>query len=139
MTERQFIAMILAAIEECQERIRDRFSLRKRCGILRPAMVAPLAISLPRLRTHLEALSRFGRNPDGGGITRCCWSPAHEEARAWLLGRMKEAGLSTWVDEAGNTFGRLGNGGPSVVTGSHIDTVPNGGPLDGALGVLAGL
>ena len=54
MTERQFIAMILAAIEECQERIRDRFSLRKRCGILRPAMVAPLAISLPRLRTHLE-------------------------------------------------------------------------------------
>ncbi len=102
-------------------------------------MVAPLAISLPRLRTHLEALSRFGRNPDGRGITRSCWSPAHEEARAWLLGRMKEAGLSTWVDEAGNTFGRLGNGGPSVVTGSHIDTVPNGGPLDGALGVLAGL
>ena len=102
-------------------------------------MAAPLAISLPRLRTHLDALSRFGRNPDGRGITRSCWSPAHEEARAWLLGRMKEAGLSTWVDEAGNTFGRLGNGGPSVVTGSHIDTVPNGGPLDGALGVLAGL
>src|SRR5215470_16249387 len=102
-------------------------------------MAAPLAISLPRLRTHLETLARFGRNPDGKGITRSCWSPAHEEARAWLLQRMKEAGLSTWVDEAGNTFGRLGNGGPTVVTGSHIDTVPNGGPLDGALGVLAGL
>jgi len=102
-------------------------------------MAVPLAISLPRLRTHIEALSRFGRNPDGKGITRSCWSPAHEEARAWLLQRMKEGGLSTWVDEAGNTFGRLGNGGPSVVTGSHIDTVPNGGPLDGALGVLAGL
>ncbi|HTY81059.1 MAG TPA: Zn-dependent hydrolase [Candidatus Bathyarchaeia archaeon] len=102
-------------------------------------MTAPLAISLPRLRSHIEALSRFGRNPDGRGITRSCWSPAHEEARAWLLERMKEGGLSTWVDEAGNTFGRLGNGGPAVLTGSHIDTVPNGGPLDGALGVLAGL
>jgi len=80
-------------------------------------MAGPLAISLPRLRAHLETLARFGRNPDGKGITRSCWSPAHEEARAWLLDRMKEAGLSTWVDEAGNTFGRLGNGGPAVVTG----------------------
>jgi N-carbamoyl-L-amino-acid hydrolase len=98
-----------------------------------------LAISLPRLRSHVETLSRFGRNAEGRGITRSCWSPAHEEARAWLLGRMKEAGLETWVDQAGNTFGRLGSGGPAVMTGSHIDTVPEGGPLDGALGVLAGL
>ncbi len=99
----------------------------------------PIAISLPRLRSRIEALSRFGRNPDGRGITRSCWSPAHEEARAWLLARMKEAGLATMVDPAGNTFGRLGGGGPTVMTGSHIDTVPQGGPLDGALGVLAGL
>jgi beta-ureidopropionase / N-carbamoyl-L-amino-acid hydrolase len=98
-----------------------------------------LAISLPRLRAHIEALSQFGRNPDGQGITRSCWSPAHEEARGWLLARMKEAGLTTWVDEAGNTFGKLGEGGPAVMTGSHIDTVPQGGSLDGALGVLAGL
>jgi len=102
-------------------------------------MPGPLAISLPRLQAHLETLARFGKNPDGKGITRSCWSPPHEEARTWLLDRMKAAGLSTWIDEAGNTFGRLGNGGPVVMTGSHIDTVPNGGPLDGALGVLAGL
>jgi N-carbamoyl-L-amino-acid hydrolase len=99
----------------------------------------PIAISLPRLKSHVDALSRFGRNPDGRGITRSCWSPVHEEARAWLIARMKEAGLETWVDPAGNTFGRLGNGGPAVMTGSHIDTVPEGGPLDGALGVLSGL
>jgi beta-ureidopropionase / N-carbamoyl-L-amino-acid hydrolase len=99
----------------------------------------PTAISLPRLRSHIETLSRFGRNPQGQGITRSCWSPAYEEARAWLLGKMKEAGLDTSVDPAGNTFGRLGGGGPTVMTGSHIDTVPQGGPLDGALGVLAGL
>ena len=99
----------------------------------------PPSISLPRLRSHIEALSAFGRNPDGQGITRSCWSPAHEEARAWLIARMKDAGLTTWIDEAGNTFGRLGEGRPTVMTGSHIDTVPQGGPLDGALGVLAGL
>jgi len=64
-------------------------------------MRGPLAILTARLRAHLETLARFGRNPDGKGITRSCWSPAHEEARAWLLDRMKEAGLSTWVDEAG--------------------------------------
>jgi N-carbamoyl-L-amino-acid hydrolase len=106
------------------------------------------AISLPRLKSHVEALSRFGRNPDGRGITRSCWSPAHEQARAWLLERMKAAGLETRVDPAGNVFGRLaadsaraarGPVTPAVMTGSHIDTVPQGGPLDGALGVLAGL
>src|SRR5207249_6227740 len=57
---------------------------------------------------------------------------------------MKEAGLTTWVDGAGNTFGATGIAGfspaePAVVTGSHIDTVPEGGILDGALGVVAGL
>ncbi|MCI0548032.1 MAG: Zn-dependent hydrolase [Candidatus Rokubacteria bacterium] len=117
------------------------------------AAISP-AISLPRLRSHIDTLSTFGRNPDGQGITRSCWGPAHEAARAWLLGRMQAAGLDTWVDPAGNVFGRLGggrgsargapnarlgDGGPTVLTGSHIDTVPQGGPLDGALGVLAGL
>ena len=99
----------------------------------------PLAISLPRLRDNIEALARFGRQPDGQGITRMCWSPAYEEARAWLLERMRAGGLATSVDPAGNTFGTLGRGAPAVLTGSHIDTVPSGGPLDGALGVLAGL
>jgi N-carbamoyl-L-amino-acid hydrolase len=99
----------------------------------------PIAISLPRLRDHIETLARFGRNPDGQGITRSCWSPAYEEARRWLLARMNAAGLESRVDAAGNIFGRLGGDGPTVMTGSHIDTVPQGGPLDGALGVLAGL
>ena len=123
-------------------------------------------ISLARLRANIEALSAFGRQPDGGGISRFCWSPSHEKARAWLIRKMNRAGLATWVDPAGNTFGRLAGGAggrpaeaggratgsragkaggrgageaPTVMTGSHIDTVPNGGPLDGALGVLAGL
>src|SRR5437660_7582273 len=73
-----------------------------------------------------------------------CWSPPHEEARAWLLGEMRAAGLETWVDPAGHIFGAIGIRAlrpdtPVVLTGSHIDTVPEGGILDGALGVLAGL
>jgi N-carbamoyl-L-amino-acid hydrolase len=57
---------------------------------------------------------------------------------------MQGAGLAAWVDPAGNIFGGLGTTAfasetPAVLTGSHIDTVPEGGILDGALGVLAGL
>ena len=100
-------------------------------------------ISLPRLRSRLQTLARFGGLP-GGGVTRICWSPAYEQARAWLLGELKTAGLATWVDPAGNVFGAVGAeaiepGRPVVLTGSHIDSVPEGGMLDGALGVIAGL
>jgi N-carbamoyl-L-amino-acid hydrolase len=102
-----------------------------------------LSVSLPRLKDRLLALARFGALP-GGGVTRMCWSPPHEQARAWLLGELKTAGLATWVDPAGNVFGGLGlprvsTEAPVILTGSHIDTVPEGGILDGALGVIAGL
>ena len=100
-------------------------------------------ISLPRLRSRLETLATFGGLP-GGGVTRICWSPPYEAARAWLLGELRSAGLEAWVDQAGNVFGGLRVSGfspraPVVLTGSHIDTVPEGGMLDGALGVMAGV
>jgi N-carbamoyl-L-amino-acid hydrolase len=101
------------------------------------------SVSSARLQARIAALARFGALP-GGGVTRTCWSPPHEEARAWLLGEIKTAGLTAWTDPAGNVFGGLGLtrfdvATPAVLTGSHIDTVPEGGILDGALGVLAGL
>src|SRR6266571_5269083 len=104
---------------------------------------ATIRISRPRLLARIAALARFGALP-GGGVTRPCWSPSHEAARAWLLDEMRGAGLAAWVDPAGNVFGALGveailPDAPVVLTGSHIDTVPEGGILDGALGVLAGL
>jgi N-carbamoyl-L-amino-acid hydrolase len=97
-----------------------------------------LRIDLGRLRADVEALMAIGRDPEGG-ISRPAWSPAHEQARAWLVERLRAAGLAARVDPAGNIIGRLGESEPVVMTGSHIDTVPRGGPLDGALGVLAGL
>src|SRR5690242_7970055 len=97
----------------------------------------------PRLREDLEQLATFGRDP-GGGHTRRAYSVSDIEARQWLADRMATAGLAVRLDPAGNVIGRLAAGdgldeAPALVIGSHIDTVPNGGSLDGALGVLAGL
>ena len=89
-----------------------------------------------RLRRNIEALAAIGRAPSGG-LMRRTFSPAFEEARAWLMARMREAGLGVGNDAVGNVIGRMGPAGPAVLAGSHIDAVPDGGPLDGALGVLA--
>src|SRR5207244_12725300 len=71
------------------------------------------------------------------GATRAGYSPeedaAHELAADW----MREAGLEPSADEAGNLIGR--RGAARVWTGSHLDSVPNGGKFDGALGAVAGI
>jgi N-carbamoyl-L-amino-acid hydrolase len=102
-----------------------------------------VTVSRERLEARINTLARIGGLP-GGGVTRPAWSPQYEEARRWLMGEIDKAGLAGWVDPAGNTYGgldadRFGADRPVVLTGSHIDTVPEGGFLDGALGVVAGL
>jgi allantoate deiminase len=71
------------------------------------------------------------------GATRAAYSPEEDAAHELAAGWMREAGLEPRVDEAGNLIGRRGE--PRVWTGSHLDTVPNGGKFDGALGVVAGI
>ncbi|NVB41043.1 Zn-dependent hydrolase [Pseudenhygromyxa sp. WMMC2535] len=96
-------------------------------------------VDFPRLRADIEALSAIGRQSDRS-ISRRAFSPADMQARAWLRERIEDAGLEAHQDGAANLHARLGwDGSPSVMVGSHIDTVPSGGPLDGALGVLVGL
>jgi len=97
-----------------------------------------MKIDIKRLRANIEGLAQFGRDPRGG-ISRPSFSQADLEAQAWLKDRILEAGLSHRRDGAGNTFGRLGGEGRAVLVGSHIDTVINGGPFDGAAGVMAAL
>ena len=104
---------------------------------------ARLSINGPRLVADLEALGHIGRGP-GGGLDRTSFSAADGEARAWLLGRCAEAGLSVEADGIGNLvvspdYNAQTAARPAVWSGSHIDTVPNGGAFDGALGVLAAL
>ena len=96
-------------------------------------------IDSARLMADIEALARIGVSP-AGGLERRTFSAPWLEACDWLRTRMHEAGLAVRVDAAGSVIGRLGPAtGPALLIGSHIDTVPSGGPLDGAYGVLAGL
>lgn len=96
-------------------------------------------INAERLLADLSALSRIGALPDGG-ISRLAWSDADLAGRRWFTERIREAGLEPRVDPALNVFGHLpGARGPFLLTGSHLDSVPNGGRLDGAYGAVASL
>ena len=92
-----------------------------------------------RVLERLDELYAIGGGP---GANRLGGSAEEDEAHALAAAWMREAGLQVDVDPAGNLFGRLaGRSGdlPEVWTGSHLDSVPAGGRLDGALGVVAGL
>jgi allantoate deiminase len=91
-----------------------------------------------RLHRNLESLARFGAL-EAGGMDRQTYSKPYREAIAWLSAEMAGAGLTVRQDSAGNLIGRMGPAGPLIVCGSHIDSVPRGGTLDGTLGVLAGV
>jgi allantoate deiminase len=72
-----------------------------------------------------------------GGGTRLAYSPEEDAAHELAAGWLREAGLEVGRDDAGNLFGRRGRA--QVWSGSHLDTVPNGGKFDGALGVVAAI
>jgi N-carbamoyl-L-amino-acid hydrolase len=100
----------------------------------------PLSINSQRLKSDLEELAAIGR-ADDQGIYRMAFSDGDMAARDWLKGRIEEAGLTFYQDGAANIHARLNWNAhdASVMTGSHIDTVPGAGHLDGALGVVCGL
>lgn len=93
-----------------------------------------------RLAARLDELSRIGLM-DSGGVTRPGYSAEEKEAKELVIKWMKSAGLTVTADGAGNVFGRLEGkaDGPSIASGSHVDSVPNGGHFDGPLGVLSAL
>jgi acetylornithine deacetylase/succinyl-diaminopimelate desuccinylase-like protein len=91
------------------------------------------------LERRLDDVFHIG---DGVGANRVGGTPAEDEACALAVGWFEEAGLEVEVDERGNLVGRLRGRSPElpeVWTGSHLDSVPEGGRFDGALGVVAGL
>jgi N-carbamoyl-L-amino-acid hydrolase len=93
------------------------------------------------LRTDFEDLRRIGATADGG-MNRPTFSEAHLAARRWFLMRAAAAGLVTRVDAAGNHSAVLPSRqaeAPTLLLGSHLDSVPHGGGFDGALGVVAAL
>ncbi|MFG6543454.1 hydantoinase/carbamoylase family amidase, partial [Sulfitobacter sp. M22298] len=96
-----------------------------------------MKIDAARFLKDLHDLRAIGAAGVGKGVVRPAYSAADVEAREWLAGRMRDAGLKVEVDAMGNLFGLAD--GPSILLGSHSDSQPEGGWLDGALGVIAAL
>lgn len=95
-----------------------------------------------RIQKDLEALNEFNATP-GQGTTRLSYSPEAAQARVFLKEAMQAAGLTVREDILGNIFGRLSRPDidhkPTVLVGSHYDSVPNGGMFDGPAGIMAGI
>ncbi|MBT53619.1 MAG: Zn-dependent hydrolase [Mameliella sp.] len=96
-----------------------------------------IPVNPDRFLKDLHDLRRFGASGVGKGVVRPAYSEADIAARDWLAGRMEAADLSVQVDPMGSVFGLCE--GPSLLLGSHSDSQPEGGWLDGALGVIAAL
>ena len=90
-----------------------------------------------RLLTDLRYLRTIGAVDNG--VVRPAFSEKDMEARRWLESQYRAAGLDATIDGLGNVLGRSPNDGKALLIGSHSDTQPTGGWLDGALGVAYGL
>jgi N-carbamoyl-L-amino-acid hydrolase len=99
--------------------------------------MSTIPVDPARFLSDLHTLRTFGGDTATKGVRRRALTEADIAARDWLTGRMVEAGLTPHVDPVGNLFGLAE--GRSLLLGSHSDTQPEGGWLDGALGVIAAL
>lgn len=80
------------------------------------------------------------RTGNADGAQRLAWGPVWRDARQWFNDKLAELGITPEIDAAGNSWATLkGVSDRTVIIGSHLDSVPNGGWLDGALGVMVGL
>ncbi len=86
-----------------------------------------------------KELAPIGRHPGSGGYRRYAWTAADGDCRAWFRAQAEARGLVYEVDRNGNQWAWLGDplGDDAVVTGSHLDSVPDGGAFDGPLGVVS--
>ena len=96
------------------------------------------AVDAGRVIADLRELAR--RTSDEAGAQRLCWGERWRAARDFLRELLAEVDLEPEIDEAGNAWAYLAGGQePGLALGSHLDSVPNGGWLDGALGVMGAL
>jgi N-carbamoyl-L-amino-acid hydrolase len=100
-----------------------------------------LSVDQDRLTREIEELAVIS-DAEAPAVTRIVFTPTDLRARAWLVARCQDAGLSVRTDAIGNTFARWTGSdaaAAAVGTGSHIDAIPNAGKYDGVVGVLGGL
>lgn len=100
-----------------------------------------LRVEIERIKSDILTLAAIGKNEQDHGIYRMAFTDKDMEGKQWLLKRIEENGLSPDSDGAANISGILPGkiDSPRIFVGSHIDTVPCAGMLDGALGVIVGL
>ena len=95
-----------------------------------------MPVDARRTISDLEQLRAL--TADDRGAQRIAWSPTWLKARAWFQNKLAELPVEHHLDAAGNSWTTLrGESDSTLILGSHLDSVPNGGWLDGALGVLA--
>jgi N-carbamoyl-L-amino-acid hydrolase len=91
-------------------------------------------------RTVAELEELRALTGDENGAQRVAWTDTWEQAREWLRGKVAATGAVEEIDEAGNQWFTLAGGSEkALLIGGHIDSVPNGGWLDGCLNVMAGV
>ena len=94
-------------------------------------------MSFAELWSGLEPL---GRDPGTAGYRRYSWTPVDAACRAWFTGQAERRGLAVETDNNGNLWAWWGAKRPgAIATGSHLDSVPDGGAFDGPLGVASAL
>jgi N-carbamoyl-L-amino-acid hydrolase len=106
-----------------------------------PAAVKEIKVKAQRIESRIFELARFGKDSTGKGY-RVAFTKGDIEARAWLIGLMKKAGLEVNIDYAGNIIGKRKGKNTSlkpIAFGSHIDMVPDGGNYDGCVGSIGAL
>ncbi|MGM7724654.1 allantoate deiminase [Metabacillus sp. Hm71] len=94
-----------------------------------------------QIEEMVEWLASYGKSKRNG-VTRTLYSANWQSAQQALKKRMEKIGLQAYYDDVGNLFGRLSaanEDASTILTGSHIDTVIDGGKYDGAYGVIAGI
>ncbi len=104
-------------------------------------MIEDLRVNANRMQHAVDELASIGATGDGG-VNRPTFSEPHLAARAWLRRQIEHGGLVLRIDGAGNHSAFLacaGEQAPTLLLGSHLDSVPQGGRFDGALGVMAAL
>ena len=88
----------------------------------------------------LDEIAAIGVDPVRGGYSRFVFEPAELELRAWFTGRARALGLTVEPDRNGNIWAYWGpRDDRAIAVGSHLDSVPGGGALDGPLGVVSAL
>ena len=121
--------------------VRRILALLLLAAVIAQAQTSSLRVNGERLMQHLNQLSQFGKNPQGG-VSRVAYTEADLQGRDYVMRLMRAAKVETSIDAAGNIVGaRAGSDSslPPILIGSHIDSVPEGGNYDGDVGSLGAI